>query len=69
VPHERIIAVGDSPGDVTIGHLRAHRIVIAETLEEAAILRGLDFAEEVIVTESFEPVAAWILRRLGLPSF
>jgi len=67
VPHERIIAVGDSPGDFTIGHLRSHRILIAETDGEALVLLGLDFAEEVIITESFEPVAAWIRRRVGLP--
>jgi phosphoserine phosphatase len=67
VPHERILAVGDSPGDLTIGHLRVHRIVIAETEDEATVLQGLGFAEEVIVTDSFEPVAAWIRRRIGLP--
>ncbi|HTK60372.1 MAG TPA: HAD family hydrolase [Candidatus Baltobacteraceae bacterium] len=67
VPHERIIAVGDSPGDFTIGHLRSHRLLIAETHDEALVLLGLDFAEEVIITVSFEPVAAWIRRRVGLP--
>lgn len=69
VPYDRIIGVGDSPGDINIGHLRAHRIVIAETDDEAAILQGLGFASEVAVTDSFEPIAAWIRRRIGLPSF
>lgn len=67
VPHERIIAVGDSPGDVTIGHLRRHRIVIAETEEEARFLRSLDFMEEVVVSDDLGPVTAWIRRRIGLP--
>jgi HAD superfamily phosphoserine phosphatase-like hydrolase len=67
VPHDRIIAIGDSPGDATIGHLQEHRLLIAESENEAAVLRGLGFAGEVIVTHSFDPVADWIRRRIGLP--
>jgi len=68
VPHERILAVGDSPGDATIGHLRENRVLIADALEEAELLRGLGFAHEVFVSGDFHPLAAWLRWRLGLPS-
>lgn len=67
VPHERILAVGDSPGDATIGHLKEHRLLLAKDDEEAAVLRSLGFADEIIVTHSFGPAADWLRNRIGLP--
>lgn len=65
VPHERVIAVGDTGGDRHIGHLKEHRIGIAETGEIAERLRALDIMGEIHVTDSFFPVLDSIKRRIG----
>lgn len=67
VPHERLIAVGDTGGDRHIGHLKEHRIGIAETDEAAERLRMLEIMGEIHVTDSFFPVLDSIKRRIGLP--
>jgi phosphoserine phosphatase len=67
VPHERLIGAGDTGGDRHIGHLKEHRIGIAETDEAAEKLRALDIMGEVHVTNSFHPVLDSIKRRIGLP--
>lgn len=67
VPHDALVAVGDSPGDAQLGHLRENRLAVAETEEEAERLRALGFASEVLVVHDFVPAADWVRRRLGLP--
>lgn len=66
----RLIALGDSIGDATLGHLPEHRIGVAETEEEAARLRALGVMGEVvvIVDQHLHPVSAVIRRKLGLLS-
>ena len=66
----RLIAVGDSIGDATLGHLLEHRIGLAESEEEAERLRTLGIMGEVvvIVDAHLHPVAALIRHKLGLLS-
>jgi phosphoserine phosphatase len=66
-PH-RLIALGDSIGDATLGHLSEHRIGVAETHDEAEKLRALGAMGEVvvIVDSHLRPVSAVIKRKLGL---
>ena len=65
-PH-RLVAIGDSLGDATLGHLQEHRIGVAETEEEADVLRRLGaMGEIVIVGARFDPASDAIRRRLGL---
>lgn len=68
-PH-RLIALGDSIGDATLGHLLEHRIGVAETHEEADRLRALGIMGEVvvIVDRHLHPVSVVIKRKLGLLS-
>ena len=65
----RIVALGDSIGDARLGHLRANRVGIAESEQEAQYLRGLDIMGQVVVVDDhLEPVASAIKRLIGLPS-
>lgn len=66
VPHERLIAIGDSGGDRGLGHLAENRFLIAEKHEEAEMLRALGVAE-VCLTETFHPALDFLRRRTGLP--
>lgn len=64
----RLIGVGDSIGDATLGYLPEHRIGVAETERQASILRALGAMGEVvvIVDQHLHPVSVVIKRRLGL---
>lgn len=64
----RLIALGDSIGDATLGHLPEHRIGVAETHEDAEILRNLGAMGEVVVIVDghMRPVSAVIRKKLGL---
>lgn len=62
VPHENILAVGDSSGDRELGYLRAHRLGIAESIEEKE--RLLSIAGRVLVTKDFDPAADWLLHKI-----
>jgi len=65
----RVIALGDSIGDARLGHLRANRIGIAETREQAAVLASLGIMGQVVVVDGhLEPASSAIRRLLGLPS-
>jgi phosphoserine phosphatase len=63
-----LIGVGDSIGDVNLGNHAEHRIGVAETEVQAAMLRSFGTMGEVIsLTDHFNPISAAIKRRLGIP--
>lgn len=66
VPHERLIAIGDSGGDRGLGHLAENRFLIAEKPDEAEMLRKLGVAE-VCLTDTFHPALDFLRIRTGLP--
>lgn len=67
VPHEGLIAVGDSGGDRLLGHLPENRLFLAGSDEEAARLLKLGAAAEVHVSDTFHTARAFIAARTGLP--
>lgn len=67
VPHEGLIAVGDTHGDRFLGHEKDHRIGIAETEEDEQRLHATGAMGEVHRSETFHPILDSIKRRLGLP--
>ncbi len=62
VPYDRLLAVGDSGGDKTLGHLQEHRFGIAKDSAQAEALR--EFMDDVAVTETFDPVTAWLRSKI-----
>ncbi|MBI4458328.1 haloacid dehalogenase-like hydrolase [Candidatus Uhrbacteria bacterium] len=64
VPHDRILAVGDSGGDKYLGHAKENRLLIASDDKEAAKISA--FAGTVVVTDDFAPVTQWLKSKLGL---
>lgn len=63
VPYQNILAVGDSPkGDAKIGHLKKNRFGVAANESEREKL--LTVMGTALVTESFEPVTKWILKKI-----
>ncbi len=63
VPLENILAVGDSPnGDKELGYLKENRLCIARNQKEKQ--RLLSIAGRVLVTEHFDPVTDWLLRKI-----
>ncbi len=64
VPHERLIAVGDSGGDKFLGHLKERRIGIAKDEAEAAKFGS--HMGQVVITEDFAPVTEWLTRTIDL---
>ncbi len=67
VPHEGLIAIGDTHGDRFLGHEKHHRIGIAETEEDEQRLHALGAMGEVHRSDTFHPILDSIKRRLGLP--
>ncbi|MEK9151937.1 MAG: HAD-IB family phosphatase [Patescibacteria group bacterium] len=64
VPYGCLLAVGDSGGDMHLGHARDNRLLIACSAEEAAALAR--FAGETVVCDDFSPVTHWLKTKLGL---
>lgn len=64
IPHDHLIAVGDSGGDKFLGHLKERRIGIAKDATEAA--KFASHMGEVVITEDFAPVTAWLRRTIDL---
>lgn len=62
VPHENILAIGDSGGDATLGHLKENRLGIAKDEQEEKKLE--QFMGGVVVTENFEPVCDWVWNKI-----
>jgi len=62
VPLDRLMAVGDTPGDRLLGHLKCNRFGLAKDQDEAERLRP--HFHEVAVTEDFRPAWTWLKRRL-----
>lgn len=69
VSPRRVVAVGDSIGDRRLGHLRAHRVGIAENADEASALEAMGFMGQVVIVDGhLEPAATAVKRLLRLPS-
>lgn len=64
VPHDNILAVGDTGGDRLLGHLKENRLALAN--DEAHAAEIAPFMGEVIVTDDFSPVTAWLRSKMGL---
>ena len=64
VPHDNILAVGDTSGDRLLGHLKENRLAIADDEAHAAAIAP--FMGEVILTDDFSPVTAWLRSKMGL---
>ena len=65
----KLIGVGDSIGDLALGYLAEHRLGVAETEEQAAMLKSFGtMGEVVMIIDHFQPVSLAIKRRLGLLS-
>lgn len=62
VPHENILAIGDSGGDITLGHLKENRLGIAKDEQEQQKLE--QFMGMAVVTENFEPVCEWVWKKI-----
>lgn len=62
IPHENILAIGDSGGDATLGCLKEHRLGIAKDEQEEKKLG--QFMGRVVVTENFEPVCDWVWKKI-----
>jgi phosphoglycolate phosphatase-like HAD superfamily hydrolase len=63
VPMERLLAVGDSEGDRNLGGYRRNRLGLAETEAERIALEP--FMGEAVLVADFQPVRAWLRRRMG----
>lgn len=59
---DQLYAVGDSPGDRDLGHLKKNRIGLAVDHEEAERLTR--YFSEVLVTDNFRPAWNWLRRCL-----
>ncbi len=64
IPHENLIAVGDSGGDKFLGHLKERRLGIAKDNADAAKIAP--FMGKVVITEDFVPVRRWLRRTMSL---
>lgn len=64
IPYDLLFGLGDSRGDRTLGLLE-NRLGIARDEHDRAFLDG--FFSEVVITEDYDPVRAWLRRRTGLP--
>lgn len=64
VPYEQILAVGDSKGDVTLGHLKENRLAIAKNEEEKQSLEP--YMGKVVITENFLPVQKWLEEKVAV---
>lgn len=62
VPHERILAVGDSGGDMNLGFLKENRIGIADNIAEKRKLEV--FMGKVVVSQTFRPVKNWLKEKI-----
>ncbi len=63
VPHDRILAVGDTRGDATLGHLRENRLGIAADAKEAEAIE--EAFGEVLVTRDFGDVTDRLFEKMG----
>lgn len=63
VPYGNLLAVGDTHGDATLGHLKENRLGLAASEEDAAKLRAC--MGEVHVTDTFHSVSGWLFDRMG----
>jgi HAD superfamily phosphoserine phosphatase-like hydrolase len=64
VPYGRILAVGDSPGDRNLGHLKRNRFGLADTASAEHLAPHFG---RVVVTDTFHPAAAWLERKTRTP--
>ncbi len=64
VPKENLFAVGDSLGDRRLGFRKERRLGIAKDAAEAALLAP--HMGRVVISDSFEPVTAWLKEELHL---
>ncbi|MBU1915510.1 haloacid dehalogenase-like hydrolase [Patescibacteria group bacterium] len=60
----RLLAVGDSAGDVKLGHFKKNRLGIAESVDEANKIRR--YMGDTVVSQDFHSVTAWLLQKIDL---
>lgn len=61
--HERIIALGDTKGDMHLGHHKEHRLGIAKDHEEAKFIA--EHFAEVKVDPHFSEVHSWLVEKVA----
>lgn len=64
VSPEQLLAVGDSRGDRCLGFLRENRLGLADHAADAAKIAPI--MGEVVITEDFSPVQAWLRNKMDL---
>src|SRR3989338_1609509 len=62
VPPSRILAVGDSGSDRTLGGLRENRFGLAKDETEAGVIAP--FMGETAIDDSFDPATEWLLKKI-----
>ena len=62
VPYENVLAVGDSGSDRELGFLKQNRLGLAEDEAHADKIR--EFMGEVVISEDFYPVMAWLKNKI-----